>query len=82
MPHTRRHRAEPARRWRLSVLSALPAVLALAVCALALVLTAAVHLLPAVRASRPQRAPDSGGRPGPSRQERRLWQGRLSQEDV
>ena len=35
-------------------------VLALAVCALALVLTAAVHLLPAVRASRPQRAPDSG----------------------
>lgn len=57
-------------------------VLALAVCALALVLTAAVHLLPAVRASRPQRAPDSGWRPGPSRQERRLWQGRLSQEDV
>ena len=30
MPHTRRHRAEPARRWRLSALSALPAVLALA----------------------------------------------------
>ena len=57
-------------------------VLALAVCALALVLTAAVHLLPAVRASRPQRAPDSGWRPGPSRQGRRLSQGRLSQEDV
>jgi membrane protein len=57
-------------------------VLALAVCALALVLTAAIHLLPAVRASRPQRAPDSGWRPGPSRQGRRLWQGRLSQEDV
>lgn len=57
-------------------------VLALAVCALALVLTAAVHLLPAVRASRPQRAPDSGWRPGLSRQGRRLSQGRLSQEDV
>lgn len=57
-------------------------VLALAVCALALVLTAAVHLLPAVRASRPQRAPDSGWRPGLSRQGRRLWQGHLSQEDV
>ena len=57
-------------------------VLALAVCALALVLTAVVHLLPAVRASRPQRAPDSGWRPGLSRQGRRLWQGHLSQEDV
>ena len=57
-------------------------VLALAVCALALVLTAAVHLLPAVRASRPQRAPDSGWRPGPSRQGRRLSRGRLSQENV
>ena len=57
-------------------------VLALAVCALALVLTAAVHLLPAVRASRPQRAPDSGWQPGLSRQGRRLSQGRLSQEDV
>lgn len=57
-------------------------VLALAVCALALVLTAAVHLLSAVRASRPQRAPDSGWRPGPSRQGRRLSQWRLSQEDV
>ena len=57
-------------------------VLALAVCALALVLTAAVHLLPAVRASRPQRAPDSGWRPGLSRQGRRLSRGRLSQENV
>lgn len=57
-------------------------VLALAVCALALVLTAVVHLLPAVRASRPQRAPDSGWRPGPSRQGRRLSRGRLSQENV